>query len=123
MYVHARKDPVRQWLPTSYRLTTEDVSLIVNECEEEWKRPTEKTRQSKEEEEQDKNDEEQGDEQGKDKMNGASGMPDTSTVLEAGLKWKDKGKEQEGGGCKKAKAHRHTPFYILTNDYMDRIGY
>jgi hypothetical protein len=27
------------------------------------------------------------------------------------------------GERKKTKAHRETPFYILTNDDMDRIGY
>jgi hypothetical protein len=82
MYVQAKKDPMRQWFPTSYRLTTEDVNLIVNDWEEDWKIPTEKTGQSEEEEEQDKSDEEQGDEQGKDQTNGAGDMPGPSTTTE-----------------------------------------
>jgi hypothetical protein len=58
MYVQAKKDPTCQWFPTSYRLTTEDMSLIVNDWEEDWKSPAEKTGKSEEEEEQDKSDEE-----------------------------------------------------------------
>jgi hypothetical protein len=38
-----RRIQVHQWFPTSYRLTTEDVCLIVNDWEEGWKIPTEKT--------------------------------------------------------------------------------
>jgi hypothetical protein len=42
MYVQAKKDPTRQWFPTSYRLTIEDVCLIVNDWEDGWKIPAEK---------------------------------------------------------------------------------
>jgi hypothetical protein len=117
LYVQAKKDPAWQWFPTSYRLTTEDVNLIITDWEEEWKSPAEKTGPSEEEEDQDKSEEEQ------DQTNGAGNLPGQSTVPEAGLKRKDKGPEQAGGAWKKVKAQRKTPFYILTNDDMDRIGY
>jgi hypothetical protein len=40
MYVQAKKDPARQWLPTHYRLTTDDLCLIANNWEVEWKLPS-----------------------------------------------------------------------------------
>jgi hypothetical protein len=43
-------------------LTIEDVCLIMNGLEEDWKSPKNKTRQPKEEEEKDKGDEELDDE-------------------------------------------------------------
>ena len=101
MYVKAKKDPTRQWFPTSYMLTTENVNLTVNDWKEDWKRPTEKTGKSKEEEEQDKSDEEQGDKQGKDQTNGAGDMPGPSTSPKIGIKWKDTRKEQVGGRARK----------------------
>jgi hypothetical protein len=55
-------------------------------------------------------------------MNGAGDLPGTSTVPEVGLKRKDKG-EEKIGGAQEIKAQRKTPFYILTNDDMDKIGY
>jgi hypothetical protein len=42
MYVKAKKDPAHQWFPTNYRLTTEDVCLIVNDWEYGWKTPEKK---------------------------------------------------------------------------------
>jgi hypothetical protein len=65
MYVQDKKDPTQQWLPTTYRLTIEDVNLIINDWEEEWKSPPEKTELSEEEDDQDKSDEELSDDQGK----------------------------------------------------------
>jgi hypothetical protein len=39
MYIQAKRDPDQQWLLTSYRLTKQDVSLIVNDWEAEWRKP------------------------------------------------------------------------------------
>jgi len=41
MYIQAKRDPAHQWLPTSYRLTTDDVFLINDDWEDEWKIPSE----------------------------------------------------------------------------------
>jgi hypothetical protein len=49
----------------------EDVNSIINDWEEYWKSPQEKTGLSEEEDDQDKSDEELSDDQGKDQMNGA----------------------------------------------------
>jgi hypothetical protein len=44
MYIQAKRDPTHQWLPTSYKLTVDDVCLISNDWEEEWKVPGEQTK-------------------------------------------------------------------------------
>jgi hypothetical protein len=99
MYVHTKKDTTFQWFPTSYRLTTEDVCLIVNDWEEEWKIPTQKIGKSEEEEEKDKSDEDPNDE----KKNGAGDIFGPSTTEEqqpvptTGTKRKEMGKEPVGG--------------------------
>jgi hypothetical protein len=50
-YVCASKEgPMHQWLPTNYRLTTEDVCLIMNDWEDGWKTPAEKIGHPKDEE-------------------------------------------------------------------------
>jgi hypothetical protein len=64
-YVQDKKDPMRQWLPMNYILKMEDVNLIINDWEEEWKSPLEKTGLSKEEDDQDKSDNKLSDNQGK----------------------------------------------------------
>jgi hypothetical protein len=61
-------------------------------------------------------------------------MAETSTqanpkVTKVGLKRKEQEPEQTGGvlenigGEKKVKAQCQAPFFILTDDHMDRIGY
>jgi hypothetical protein len=85
LYVQAKRDYVWHWFPTSYRLTIEDVKLIINEWEEEWKIPTDKTWPSEEDEDREKSEEEQ------DQTNDAGNIPDHSTIPEVGLKRKDKG--------------------------------
>jgi hypothetical protein len=62
MYVQGKKDPTCQWFPTSYRLKTKDICLIVNDWEEEWKTPAEKTGNPDEDAEKYKSDEEPDDE-------------------------------------------------------------
>jgi len=37
MYIQAKRDHACHWLPTSYKLTSDDVFLIANDWEEEWK--------------------------------------------------------------------------------------
>jgi ubiquinone biosynthesis protein Coq4 len=55
-YVYSRKKGpcMHQWLPTNYKLTSEDVCLIANDWEDEWKTPIEQMGHPKEEEEQEK---------------------------------------------------------------------
>jgi hypothetical protein len=107
LYVQAKKDPARQWFPTSYQLTLEDVHLIINDWEDDWKNPTDKPGPSEEDEDQDKSEEEQ------DQTNGTGNLPGQSTVPEAGLKRKYKGPEQTGGAQKKAKAQKEDPILYL----------
>jgi hypothetical protein len=49
MCVQAKKDPMRQKFSASYRLTTEDMNLIITDWKEDWKIPIEKTGPSKDE--------------------------------------------------------------------------
>jgi hypothetical protein len=42
MYMQVKKDPACQLMPTNYRLTIEDVSLIYDDWEDGWKTPAEK---------------------------------------------------------------------------------
>jgi hypothetical protein len=43
-YVHSgQKDLVCQWFPTDFKLIADDVCLIDNYWEDEWKNPTEQT--------------------------------------------------------------------------------
>jgi hypothetical protein len=51
MYIQEKRGPARQWLPTSYKLTTSDVCLIENDWEEDWKVLGGKTGQTNKEEE------------------------------------------------------------------------
>jgi hypothetical protein len=105
MYVQAKKDPTCQWFPTSYRLTTEDVSLIVNDWEEDWKIPVEKIGHSDEGEEKEKSDEDPDDE----KNNGTRDHPGPSTTVEqqpvpeVGTKRKDMGTTPIGGHTRRPK--------------------
>lgn len=39
MYVQERRDPNQEWLPTTYKLTEENVSMIVAYWDKEWKVP------------------------------------------------------------------------------------
>jgi hypothetical protein len=52
-YVHAsKKGPyAHQWIPTNYRLNINDVCLITNDWEAEWKIPSEQMGNPKDEEE------------------------------------------------------------------------
>jgi hypothetical protein len=50
MYIQDKRDLMRQWLPTRYKLTEEDVCLISNDWDKEWKIPTEEMGQPNEEE-------------------------------------------------------------------------
>jgi hypothetical protein len=70
MYIQAKRDPACQWLPTSYKLTMDDVCLIANDWEDDWKVPGEQTKHPDEEEEQDKEEEELDEGQGNGKHNG-----------------------------------------------------
>jgi hypothetical protein len=51
IYIQDKRDPTCQWLPTSYKVTEEDVSLISNDWDENWKVPAEETEHPDEEEE------------------------------------------------------------------------
>jgi hypothetical protein len=39
MYIHAKKGPNQQWLPTQYRLTEEDMGHIMVNWDDEWNIP------------------------------------------------------------------------------------
>jgi len=41
IYIHPIRDPERQWLVTSFKLTNEEVDQIIGEWEEAWKVPIE----------------------------------------------------------------------------------
>jgi hypothetical protein len=75
MYIQAKRDPDQQWFSTNYRLTEQDVSLIINDREEEWKTPVLETMQ-KETQQQEKDQEEyrEHEEQG----NGAGDTQETT---------------------------------------------
>jgi hypothetical protein len=51
MYIQAKRDSSYQSLPTRYTLIKEDVCLISNDWDEEWKLPPEETKHPDEEEE------------------------------------------------------------------------
>ena len=53
MYIQAKRDPVRQWLQTSYKLSEDYVCLISNDWDKEWKLPVEEMEHLDKEEEQD----------------------------------------------------------------------
>ena len=50
MYIHARRDPDKQWIPVAYKLSEEDVSMIVNDWEDNWKKPVLEEERSQDEE-------------------------------------------------------------------------
>ena len=54
---------MHMWFPTKYKLTIEDVCLIVNDWEYGWETLVEKMGHLKEEEEQDKSDDDHDDDQ------------------------------------------------------------
>jgi hypothetical protein len=68
------------WFPTKYKLTTEDVCLIVNDWEYGWETLVEKMGHLKEEEEQDKSDEELDEGKGNEQNNGIGNTLGPSTV-------------------------------------------
>jgi hypothetical protein len=117
LYVQGKKDPVRQELSTSYRLTLEDVHLLISDWEDEWKNLADKPGSSQEYKDQEKRDEEE------DRKNGVDKHPSQSKIPEAEHKRKDKDPEQTRGARKKDKSQWQAPFYILTDDDMDWIEY
>jgi hypothetical protein len=75
-HVHSSKEGSdQQWLSTSYRLTKQDVSQIVNDWEAEWKTPvTETTQKETQQPEKDQEEEHEHEEQG----NGAGDTQETT---------------------------------------------
>jgi hypothetical protein len=98
-----------KWLPTTYRLTMEDVNLIINDWEEEWKSPPEKIGLSEEEDDQDKSDEELSDDQGKDQTNGAAIFLAHQRSPKQDQKGRIRGKRKHRGSRKKSKAAEADP--------------
>ena len=49
MYIQAKRDRARQWIPTNYKLKIDYVFLISNDWEAEWKIPLEQIGHPKEE--------------------------------------------------------------------------
>ena len=70
MYIQEKRDHACQFLSTNYKLTIDDVFLIFNDWEYEWKVPAEQMDHSKEEEEQDRDEEALDEGQGNGKNNG-----------------------------------------------------
>jgi hypothetical protein len=95
---------MQQCFPTRYRFKIEDVNLIITNWEEEWKKPRENKGPSEEDEDQEKIEEEN------DQMDGTSNIPSQSTVLEEGIKKKDKGPKQAGQAQKKFNVQKKTKF-------------
>jgi hypothetical protein len=77
MYIQDKMNPTSQWLPTSYKLTTNDVCLITNDLEEEWKVPREQTEHLDEEEEKDNEEEELNEGHGNGQHNRAGNTIET----------------------------------------------
>jgi hypothetical protein len=77
MYIQEKRDPVHLWVATSYKLTSDNVCLIANDWDEEWKLPTEEMGNPDEEEEQDNENEELDEGQGNRKCNDAWNTPKT----------------------------------------------
>jgi hypothetical protein len=61
IYVQEKKDPREEWVQTKYKIMEEDIHLIMQDWDPEWKIPANGT----EAEHPDNDTEEQGDEQGR----------------------------------------------------------
>jgi hypothetical protein len=125
LYVQAKKDHSRQELPINYQLTLEEVYTIINDWDDDWKNPYDQPGSSQEHEDQGQSKEEEASVQ----TNGTYKQQGKMKFPKVGLKRKDQELEQTGGtpkktggSRKKAKAQCQTPFYILSDDDMDRIG-
>jgi hypothetical protein len=86
IYIQAHKDPREEWVQSKYKITEEDIQLIMQDWEPDWKVPANETKTEHPDNEEEDQDNGQGNEQG----NGAGDAQET--VLEVGEKMNDKGK-------------------------------
>jgi hypothetical protein len=115
IYVQEKKDPREEWVQMKYKITKEDIQLIMQDWDLDWKVPgiEQRWRTLKNKKKNRVND--QGNGQGNDTDDAQNTVPKVGNALQTigRGKRKDKGKGPTSSTCNKMKVHNEPTIYTL----------